>query len=111
MNGIKKPRSGGRILSRLLWIMAFLLGLVALLVLEENGRGRREWGNYRRDAEARGERLDMASVIPPAVPDNQNFFCASIVAEAFRLSEGADATPGAHSTDRMNQYFKRESKL
>ena len=112
MNEVQKPRSGGRILSRLLMVLAFLLGLVALLVLEENGRGRREWGNYRRAAEARGERLDMASVIPPAVPDNQNFFCASIVAEAFRHSMGADATPGASSADRMNfRIYRGDSGL
>ncbi len=56
--------------------------LAAVLITEENWRGKRAWENYRHVAEARGERLDLAFVIPPAVPDDQNFFCAPIVTNA-----------------------------
>ena len=65
--------------------LAVLATLVAVLVTEENWRGKHDWETYRHAAEARGERLDMASVIPPAVPDEQNFFCAPIVAEALSV--------------------------
>ena len=50
-------------------------------------------GSLQRAAEARGERLDLASVIPPTVPDDQNFFAAPIVAEALKSdSKGITVT-------------------
>jgi hypothetical protein len=55
--------------------------LVGLLVTEENWRTKRAWENFKHAAEARGERFDMESVVPPSVPDDQNFFCAPIVAD------------------------------
>jgi len=62
--------------------LAVLVTLAAALVTEENWRGKHAWKNYKREAAARGEWLDLASVIPPAVPDEQNFFTAPIVVEA-----------------------------
>ena len=61
--------------------LAVLATLAAALITEENWRGKHAWENYKRAAEARGERYDLASLVPP-VPDDQNFFCAPIVAEA-----------------------------
>ena len=64
--------------------LAVLATVAAGLITEENWRGKRAWENYRRAAEARGERLDLAFVVPPPVPDDQNFFCAPIVADALK---------------------------
>ena len=66
--------------------MAVLVTLVAALVTEENWRGKRAWDNYRREADSRGEWFDMAAIVPPSVADNQNFFCAPIVTNAFKNS-------------------------
>lgn len=66
------------------WGLIGLVGvatLAAILVTEENWRGKRAWENYQRVAEARGEQFNLASLVPP-VPNDQNFFCAPIVAEA-----------------------------
>ena len=64
--------------------LAGLATLAAVLITEENWRGRREWTAYRQAAEARGERLDLASVIAPTVSDAENFYAAPIVAETLR---------------------------
>jgi hypothetical protein len=82
MNEKPKSKLGWRLLRWGLIGLAVLVTLAALLVTEENWRGKRVWDGYKRAAESRGEKLDLASVMPPAVPDDQNFFCAPIVAEA-----------------------------
>jgi hypothetical protein len=64
----------------------FLLGLVCLAVLvalfyaEEDWRGWQAWQKFKHEWEAKGERFDFASFIPPRVPDDQNFAMAPIVA-------------------------------
>lgn len=60
-----------------------LVTLVGLLVTEENWRGKRAWENYKRQREAKGERFGYASIAPPPVPDDQNFFAAPIVSQVF----------------------------
>lgn len=93
---------------RLRWGLIGLAGLVtlaAILITEENWRGKRAWENYRRAAESRGERFDLASLVPP-VPDDQNFFCAPIVASAinWKPKQNADEwkNPEANASNRMN---------
>lgn len=64
---------------RALVTLVTLVTLLALVITEENWRGKRAWERYRQEWEAKGERFDLASVIPPVVPDAQNFFAAPIV--------------------------------
>src|SRR5689334_22961800 len=77
--------------------LAVIATLIGLLVTEENWRMKRAWDNFKREAEARGEHFDLASVVPPAVPDDQNFFCAPIVADALKwdLAHQDDKTSAA----------------
>ena len=67
--------------------LAALVTLAAVLITEENWRGKRAWENYKHAAEARGERLDLASIVPPPVADDQNFFCAPVVSNALKDSK------------------------
>ena len=62
-----------RNLRRLLFGVVCLITLIALFYAEENWRGKWAWENYQRASEARGEKLDFAAVVPPSVPDDQNF--------------------------------------
>jgi hypothetical protein len=78
MNEKPKRKLGWRLLRWGLIGLAVLVTLAAVLVTEENWRGKRAWEEYKRESAAHGERLDMASVIPQAVPDDQNFFCTPI---------------------------------
>ena len=81
MNETPKHKRGWRILRWILIALAILATLIAILYAEEDWRGKHAWENYKREAEARGERFDLASLVPP-VPDDRNFFCAPIVAAA-----------------------------
>ena len=86
--------------------LAVLVTLAGILVTEENWRGKRAWESYKQAAAARGERLDLASVIPPPVPDEQNFFAAPIVAGAMQWKPKPNSEewedPAANPTNRMN---------
>ena len=77
------------------WLFAWrtikwlLLGLavifvpVALFYAREDWRGKNAWDKYRQAEEAKGEKFDFASFIPPPVPDEQNFALAPIVASCY----------------------------
>src|SRR5271157_2193687 len=68
-----------------LFLLAALITLVALLLAEENWRGARAWQNYKREMEAKGEHFDIARLIPPKVPDDQNFAMTPYFAPIFDL--------------------------
>jgi hypothetical protein len=71
---------------KVLFVLAALVTLGALLFAEEDWRGSRAWANYKRDMEAKGEHFDMARLIPPKVPDDQNFAMTPYFAPLFDLS-------------------------
>ncbi len=56
--------------------------------------------------EAKGEKLDWQAFIPPPVPDDQNFFCAPIVATALSAlqnqNEYSMEPRGTNSVNRLN---------
>jgi hypothetical protein len=64
--------------------LAIIATLAAVLVTEENWRGKHEWETFKQQSEARGEGLAIAAVIPPPVPDDENFFAAPIIAQALQ---------------------------
>jgi hypothetical protein len=78
MNETPKSKRGWRILRRILIALAMLATLIAILYAEEDWRGKRAWENYKREWEAKGEKFDWQAFVPPAVPDDQNFFTAPI---------------------------------
>jgi hypothetical protein len=69
-----------RMVRRYLFCLACLATLVAVFFAVENWRGARAWNQFRREWEAKGERLDIASVIPARVPDEQNFAMTPLLA-------------------------------
>jgi len=68
---------------RILIGVAWLVTLVALLHAEENWRGWHAWSKYRHALEARGGHVDLKEVIPPPVPDEQNFAATPVVKSWF----------------------------
>ena len=56
----------------LFWAACFVT-LLMLAVLEENIRGKHAWLKHRHELEAAGEKLDLADLLPPPVPDESNF--------------------------------------
>lgn len=70
---------------RTLFGLACLGTLIALFYAEENWRGRHDWEKFKREWEAKGEHFDYASVIPPPVPDEQNFALTPIVYTSYGM--------------------------
>lgn len=64
-------------LGRALASLAVLATLIAVFYLEEDWRGQRAWTTCRDQIEAQGIVMDWNKYIPPAIPDDQNFFMAS----------------------------------
>ena len=58
---------------RFLFDLACLATLIALAYAEEDWRGKHDWEKFKHEREAKGDRFDAAGVIPPSVPDDQNF--------------------------------------
>ena len=98
MNETQNLKSGWRIVRRILIGMTVLATLITVFYTEEDWRGKHAWENYKREAEARGERFDAASVVPPPVPDEQNAFFAPIVADALKW-HGSGHTDGSEAQD------------
>ncbi|MFO1487454.1 MAG: hypothetical protein U1F65_03155 [Verrucomicrobiota bacterium] len=68
-----------KILRGTVMVIAVLLTLLALVWTEENWRGRRDWEKFRQAAEARGERLDLASYIAAPVSPEKNFYATPLL--------------------------------
>ena len=69
----RPPRRWLRWLKRLGWCALWVVTLVALVVAFENWRGRRAWERFVAESKAAGEDVSPTAVIPPPVPDAENF--------------------------------------
>ena len=73
----------GRIQKRI-WVSIGIFILLAALVAQSlKWAGRSGWENWKAKWEAKGEKFDIASVIPPKVPDHQNFAKSQFFAPLF----------------------------
>ncbi len=78
--------SAWRILGYGLIGVAGLLTLTALFFLEEDVRGKHALTSYYREAEARGQEMDLQKFIPAKVPDEENFAMTPFLAPLFDLN-------------------------
>tara|TARA_B110000444_G_scaffold249888_1_gene275581 strand:+ start:55 stop:1446 length:1392 start_codon:yes stop_codon:yes gene_type:complete len=73
----------GRIQKRI-WVSIGIFILLAVLVEQSLKRAERSgWENWKAKWEAKGEKFDIASVIPPKIPDHQNFAKSQFFAPLF----------------------------
>ncbi len=80
----KRPRPGmAGIFRRILFGIACLATLIALLYAEEDWKGKRAWMKFKTEWEAKGEKFDLQSFVPPAVPDDQNFAMTPFLAPLY----------------------------
>ena len=92
-NSVAKPSPGRwRFVRRVLVSVAVLATLVAIFYAEENWRGKRAWEKCKRELEAKGMDFNWNALIPPPVPDGQNFFKAPKMAEWFARIPGRPPT-------------------
>ena len=68
---------------RFLWGIACLAFLIFLFYAGEDWRGKHAWKKFKHEWEAKGERFDLVSFVPPSVPDDQNFALTPIVAGCY----------------------------
>ena len=68
---------------RMLFALVCLIALIILFYAEEDFRGWYAWHQFKHEWEAKGERFDFASFIPPPVPVDQNFALTPIVASSY----------------------------
>jgi hypothetical protein len=64
---------------RTFFVFACFATSIALFYAEEDWRGWHAWQKYKHEWEAKGEHFDCASIIPPCVPEDQNFALTPIV--------------------------------
>lgn len=60
-------------MKRFIVTCACFVALIGLFYAEEDWRAACEWGNFKRDWEAKGENFDRDLLIPKPVPDDENF--------------------------------------
>jgi hypothetical protein len=77
-----------RTLRALLFIGVALVTLLALILAFENWRGKRAWLRYKAEWEAKGEKFDLASFVPPRVPDSENFAMTPFLAPLLDYTQG-----------------------
>lgn len=68
----------------LLFAVACLITLIILAYTVENWRGKRAWSKHVQHWQAQGERMKLAELVPPKVPDEKNFAMAPLLAPIFQ---------------------------
>jgi hypothetical protein len=68
---------------RFLFGVACLATFIALFYTEEDWRGWHTWNKFKQEWEAKGEHFNFASMVPPPVPDDQNFALTPVVASSY----------------------------
>ncbi len=90
----------GRIQKRI-WVSIGIFILLAALVEQSLKRAERSgWENWKAKWEAKGEKFDIASVIPPKVPDHKNFAKSQFFAPLF--DHDADSPKFNEARDRFD---------
>ena len=90
----------GRIQKRI-WVSVGIFILLAALVAQSlKWAGRSGWENWKAKWEVKGEKFDIASVIPPKVPDHQNFAKSQFFAPLF--DHDADSPKFNEARDRFD---------
>ncbi|MGZ5527030.1 MAG: hypothetical protein ACXWIU_13175 [Limisphaerales bacterium] len=85
-------------LRRSILILTGLVTFIAAFYAIENWRGKRAWDQCKCKYEAQGYVMDWDALIPPPVPDDQNFYKAPNMSEwmAGRNAKFSNLTPWPH---------------
>jgi len=75
----------------LLSIPASVVGWYATRLLQEHYHGKAQWEAWKRERMAKGDVFEWKAILPPDVPDADNFAKAPLIAEA--MVEGGTMSP------------------
>jgi hypothetical protein len=81
-------------------VVAAVAVLVGILYLEEDERGERVWNQYKQQQEARGDRLDPSALVPPLVPDDENFASTPFLTPLFDFVPGTQQPRDTKAVER-----------
>jgi hypothetical protein len=73
------------------WTIGFMVSVLSLFYAVELWRGKQAWAGLVREAQLLGEPLGFEALIPPPVPDQQNFAKAALFAPLFEASWSTNA--------------------
>jgi hypothetical protein len=95
-----------------LFALACLATLIGLFYAEEDWRGWHAWNQFKHQWEAKGEHFDLASMVPPPVPDDQNFAMAPIWVESIKAMLGPErARQWKYADDGRTNFIDRMPML
>src|SRR4051812_2117627 len=86
----------GRGLRRSVLVLLWVSTVIALFYAEENWRGRRAWRKYRDGLEKSGAKLDLQSLWPKPVPDDQNFAAIPLIRSWMERPDSSQAEQRWH---------------
>jgi hypothetical protein len=93
-------------LRRFLFGCACFITLMALLYVVENWRSQNALNEFKRELAAKGEKIDFKDIVPPRVPDEQNFALAPVVYSSYGqilTHEGKEIPPDKRDTNFVNR--------
>jgi hypothetical protein len=96
-----------RILKRLFISFFTIVALITIAWQVENWRGRTKWETWKAKWEAKGEKFDLASVVSPEVPDDQNFAKSVLFEPLFDVDSSGKPSDQA-AFDVAKDRFKLE---
>ncbi|MDA7520762.1 hypothetical protein N8546_01135, partial [bacterium] len=96
-----------RILMRLFIAFFSVAALITAAWQFENWRGRTKWEEWKAKWEAKGEKFDLASGLPPQVPDDQNFAKSTLFEPLFDVDSNGKPSDQA-ALDVAKDRFKLE---
>ena len=89
LNRVFRPRN----LMRMAFVIAALITAWTIFGVEERWRGDRLWNQYRAQATALGVKQPWMNIVPPDVPDAENFAAIPSIKQLF--AEHKPGTPDA----------------
>lgn len=96
-----------RLLQVLLCLVVCAITLVALFYTIENWRSQRAWSAYENAMDAKGEILDYRKLVPPPVPDVQNFAMTPFLAPLLDFHPGTQTYRNTNALQAIEQAFKK----
>ena len=94
-----------KLIGRTLISVVGLISLIALFYAEENWRGKRAWNRYERQLASAGVELDFQKLVPPRVPDEQNFAMTPFLAPLFEFNP-RPLKPGQSIWRDVDGYYR-----
>ena len=90
----------------LLGVLACLGTLVAAFYAFENWRGRRAWTRMQRQLQESGQWAEFTALIPPPVPDDQNFAMTPVLAPLLDFEPGTQKHRDTNAVARIRELGK-----